>query len=74
MLTYTSVALFSSDHESIFRVQTKRTHYNVTVARDEVVILAPGLEEHQDRDDLPEDISDEALALIAAAIWENSND
>ncbi len=76
MLTYTAVPLFSNPDkgEAVFRVQSKQTFYNVTVARDEVLILAPGLEEHLDRADLPQDTDDEALALISVATWENSND
>ncbi len=71
-LSFASRTLFrdNTKREASIHVQTNKTFYNVVVTPEKVYILAPGLEETFEREDFPEDISYEGLAVIAVVRWE----
>lgn len=66
MLTYSS-RLELEDRErktKVFRVQSKHTFYNVATGEELISVFGVGIEEEYNREDLPQSLSDESLAIF----------
>lgn len=72
MLNFSSIRdYWDEDREQgVFRVQSTKCWYRVAVKKDLIVVLGPGVEEEYLPEDLPKDLTPEALALNAVLCWE----
>lgn len=57
---------------AVIGVQSKLTWYQVVITPDTITLLGPGLEEDLDRDDYPQDLTMEGLALLIVITKEES--
>lgn len=66
MQTYSSRLEFEdkSRNSRVFRIQSKHTFYNVAILEETVSVFGVGIEEEFSREELPQTLSDEHLALF----------